>query len=275
MGNVSYRFKERELCMRRKGFTLIELLVVISIIALLLAILMPALNMAKQKGRQVVCASHLRGIGLAVTAYLTDYDDTFHFGSNNGMWENWVNGSGEDLEYDHSYAYWGVTYSAYTSGKEVFACPSARIGDIDCWLLPGEQFAGRQKSEVFGYFKNCAYGLNSYMNSYGTTKIKSLKFKRPSEVIYAQDHIEQLLDSPNSDMFCIGPGDTMNLMQWRGITASYPHLYTNVIEACFRHSRKAGKNGVSNTLWLDGHVATIGETDGEDVPVKWYAGKDL
>ena len=261
--------------MSRKGFTLIELLVVISIIALLLSILMPALNMAKQKAKQSVCASNLRGIGLAVATYLAENDDTFHSGSNNGMWENWVDGSGDELDYDDDLAYWGVTYSAYTEGKKVFECPSARAGDIDCWILPWEQFGGRSASEVFPYFKNCAYGLNSYMNSYGTTKIKSLKFKRPSEVIYAQDHIEQLLDSPNSDMFCIGPNVTINLTQWRSITANYPHLYTNVIEACFRHSRKAGKNGVSNTLWLDSHVATIGETDGEDVPVRWYAGKSL
>ena len=65
--------------MNQKAFTLIELLVVISIIALLLVILMPALGMVKEKGKQVVCASNLKGIGLAVMTYLAEYDDTFHF----------------------------------------------------------------------------------------------------------------------------------------------------------------------------------------------------
>ena len=47
------------------GFTLIELLVVISIIALLLSILMPALSRVKEQGRRVVCASEVRQAGLA------------------------------------------------------------------------------------------------------------------------------------------------------------------------------------------------------------------
>ena len=55
-----------------KGFTLIELLVVISIIALLLAILMPALGMVKQKAKMVVCKTRQRGILTALNVYLAD-----------------------------------------------------------------------------------------------------------------------------------------------------------------------------------------------------------
>ncbi len=60
--------------LKRQGFTLIELLVVIAIIALLLAILMPALQRVKKQAKGVVCQSNLRQIGMGANLYAEEYD---------------------------------------------------------------------------------------------------------------------------------------------------------------------------------------------------------
>jgi len=56
----------------RKAFTLVELLVVISIIALLVSILMPALGRAREQARSVVCKAHFSQLGIAQMAYATE-----------------------------------------------------------------------------------------------------------------------------------------------------------------------------------------------------------
>jgi prepilin-type N-terminal cleavage/methylation domain-containing protein len=63
--------------MKKKGFTLIELLVVIAIIAMLLAILMPALNKVKKIAQRVVCGTNLKGLGTAQAVYANDYEDMY------------------------------------------------------------------------------------------------------------------------------------------------------------------------------------------------------
>jgi prepilin-type N-terminal cleavage/methylation domain-containing protein/prepilin-type processing-associated H-X9-DG protein len=58
-------------------FTLIELLVVIAIIAILAAMLLPALAMAREKGRRIACASNLKNIGTAIRIYASDSEEFF------------------------------------------------------------------------------------------------------------------------------------------------------------------------------------------------------
>ncbi len=62
---------------KQKAFTLIELLVVIAIIALLLSILMPALQKVKEQAKAIVCASHLNQWNIIISFFATDNDDRF------------------------------------------------------------------------------------------------------------------------------------------------------------------------------------------------------
>ena len=252
---------------KRHGFTLIELLVVIAVIAILLAILMPALRAAKNQAKKTVCCGHIKGLVLAMRMYVDDYDGKTHDSPNNGLWDNAWEHPTIIREYgpNENYAYWGIAYFPYAKNKKIFYCPGKqRVDDWPEWGPPW----GIQSQE---YFKYCSYGINGYI----TNKKIDHEFKHHSEVIAYQDHIEQKLDGIGSDMFCIGPGQRINIPQWRRSSQGGSGFvdsnwsgdqWHDTVQECFRH------RGTSMTVWLDGHVTEIKETTGEDIPAKWYTG---
>src|SRR5262245_60670299 len=81
MVNTTSRFMKSK---ARRGFTLIELLVVIAIIAILAALLLPALAKAKEKANRTACVNNMRNLALAMTMYTHDNNDMM-------PWCQWYN----------------------------------------------------------------------------------------------------------------------------------------------------------------------------------------
>ena len=106
----------------RKGFTLIELLVVISIIAMLLAILMPALGKVKEKAQLVVCSSNQHQLILGVNIYVADNENSLPPNSTKVARANLLSRR-NDKDDTYQYKYLG----GYLPDVDVFNCPQSKF----------------------------------------------------------------------------------------------------------------------------------------------------
>lgn len=112
---------------RRKGFTLIELLVVIAIIALLVSILLPSLQRARELANRTACKSNVKNIGTAITLYKADYESYPYITNGDGAGFS----STLDAQSDDVYTLdtsivdsLNLLVSTGATGYKMFRCPS-------------------------------------------------------------------------------------------------------------------------------------------------------
>jgi len=262
------------------GFTLVELLVVISIIALLMAILMPALSRVKESAREIKCRANLKQIGLVVLAlYLDDSDFVWPTilglpgnACNGHLWRH-IPGYSSRCDYGHAdgdlmrrtcgRSYWGVCYvPKYATELKLWGCPS--MGN---WadVIANSILAGYPGGP--DAIKLAAYAINGWLSG---ERINSVR--NAHEVFVSHDHMEPRIEQGDSsgsgDMFCSRDGVDDNLTHYR--RGSRKDWYRGI----FRHSVRYGDDfrtgGRAQVLYLDNHVAALDETTGQEIHISTY-----
>ena len=197
-------------CKKHTGFTLVELLVVISIIALLLAILMPSLQNARNQAKRVVCGNNMRNMGLATTMY--EYD--FKGNPPTIAWDPWMDRCNYWQGQLATYLGWqgsidsGFVY-ATTKARDLSKYPDRVLKVFQCpSTKPKEKF-------IWGN----SYGINRYIwttsqqNNKYSKYWKKRNIKVPSRVFYLMDCEYYVVGDPQqAEMWPVHSKATKNIL---------------------------------------------------------------
>jgi prepilin-type N-terminal cleavage/methylation domain-containing protein/prepilin-type processing-associated H-X9-DG protein len=225
--------------MRQKnGFTLIELLVVISIIALLVGILLPALGAARESARNAVCKSNQRQIGIAWTVYANDFKEFYPPSYYGGFWSVIYESTKEYMDEA------GI-------GGEAFFCPThdERIADANGDYYDWDNLGNL--GAIHGPFV-----LSSY--NYWTNFVQAPYIDRWTSLIDAPANSwpEGLVKSEVSLPWLITASDD-RLSEKRIAWDEVYFQFGTFQPASTRHMRGSEGSG-ANILYGDGHADWIG-----------------